>query len=497
MSAAARYLRSEQLTQDGDITTSRGVDQVTGLAVLIYDFPFPPRARPGRPEVDGLPTVLAASFEEGRGTLVTAYPSGATLVAPGEAVVDDQFVLQSLTTLRDCARAKLVHGDLSSGRFLWTKGRVLLEGYGVPWGKPAQIRTEEELRVGLANDLRSAVAALLELSRDGVSSEVLAALQGASGERPNVTDAAQLQGVIRRLAGGAVTVPAAGFGDIVLPSLGSAKPPSAKESRDTPSLDGVDLDAVDFSTVPVAPRAGVDFDEQDVAGSLGGAPSVSLTRTDMRVEPEVFERKPPPAPAAPTTGPIPSTDPDPITLTSDPGLTVPPDKADGAATTGFVKAPPPGATYRVGNLDESMRAAPIRLDVRAVTPSKRRAYRGPLLLSLLLAITIFASYLAVLSQRASRTEVVGGTVGHVVDVQILPNNLPPVSLVVSRSPSGSAYSAGTIIASVPRRVRFDANGQWTVHATFQGRRSEPLSFTVPDDTVIVLNFPTADDGTGP
>lgn len=143
-----------------------------------------------------------------------------------------------------------------------------------------------------------------------------------------------------------------------------------------------------------------------------------------------------------------------------------------------------------------MRAAPIRLDVRAVVPNRRRAYRGPLLLSLLLAVTVLASYLAVLSQRASRTELVGGTVGHVIDVQVLPDNLPPVSLVVSRSPSGSAYGAGTIIASVPRRVRFDANGQWTVHATFQGRSSEPLTFTVPDDSVIVLNFPTQDDGPG-
>ncbi len=494
MSAAARYHRSEQLRRDGDVITSRGVDQVTGLAVLIYDFPSPPRARPGRPEVEGALTVLAASFEEGRGTLVTAYPSGATLVAPGEAVVDDQFVLQALTTVRDCAQAKLVHGNLNSGRFLWTKGRVLLEGYGVPWGEPMQIKTEEQVRKGLANDLRSAVAALLELSRDGVSSEVTAALQGAAGERPNATDAAQLHGVIRRLAGGAVTVPPAGFGDIVLPTAVDNQPPPVDAAPPGPTLDGVDFDAVDFSAVPAAPRAGIDFDEQDVAGTLDGAPSVSLTRTDMRLEPEVFESQPPPPPPKP--GPIRSSDPDPITLTSDPGLAVPPDRAKSAAETGFVKAPPPGATYRAGNLDESMRAAPIRFDVGALPTKRRRAYRGPLLLALLLAVTALASYLAVLSQRASRTELVGGTIGHVIDVQVLPDNLPPVSLVVSRSPSGSAYAAGTIIASVPRRVRFDANGQWTVHATFQGRRSEPLSFIVPDDSVIVLNFPVVDEGPG-
>lgn len=494
MSAAARYHRSEELRRDGDVITSRGIDQITGLAVLIYDFLGPPRARPGRPEVDGILTVLAASFEEGRGALVTAYPSGATLLAPGEAVVDDQFVLQVLATLRDCEQAKLVHGDLNSGRFLWSNGRVLLEGYGVPWGGIAPLRTEEQLRAGLASDLRSAVLALLELGRNAVSSEVLAALRGASSDRPNVTGAAQLHGVIRRLAGGAVTVPSAGFSDLVLPTNEDPEPHGNAETQSAPGLESVDLESVDFSHLPQAARSGIDFDEQDVAGSLGGAPSVSLTRTDMRVEPEVFDSEPPPPPRTP--GPIPTADPDPITLTSDPGLAVPPDRVKGNAESGFVKAPPPGATYRTGNLDESLRAAPIRLDVRAVTPRRRRAYRGPLLLSLLLIVTVVASYLAVLSQRASRSELVGGAVGHVVDVRIQPENLPPVSLVVSRSPTGSAYAAGTIIASVPRRVRFDANGQWTVHATFQGRRSEPLTFTVPDESVIVLNFPAVDEGEG-
>src|SRR5690606_4267396 len=121
---------------------------------------------------------------------------------------------------------------------------------------------------------------------------------------------------------------------------------------------------------------------------------------------------------------------------------------------------------------------------------RKRTWRGPLLLLALLAVTLVASYLAVVAQRDAGTDLPGsGTVSHIVDVRVEPGNLPPASLVVERSPSGSAYGAGTIIASVPRRVRFDANGSWTVHATYQGRRSESVTLRVPDESQITIAFP--------
>lgn len=493
MDQAGRFQRSERLRSDGGIVTSLGVDVVTGLAVLIYDFPGAPRLRQGAQAIAGVPTPVAAWVDGERGTLVAAYPSDATLVAPGEAVVDDHFVLQALTILRDAAARGLAHGDLHAGRFLWAERRLYLEGYGVPWQADLPAAAGQALNLALRKDLRQAAAALLELGVKGISSEVAAALKAATAGT-SATDAAGLQAVVRRLAGGAVKVPSAGFGDIVLP----VAPKQQHPTEGGP----LDLDALEFTVPPATPVAGVDFDPHDVVGTMGAPPSVSATRTDMRVDPSVYAdevaapRDAPPvgapqvgAPPAPTQ---PAAEPDPITLHSDPGGTVlrtgpsTPAPSDG----GFVKNLPPGATYRAGSLDEALRPAPIRVGDEADRRQGRRSWRGPALLLLLLLAVVLGSFLALRAQRSSGLgNVEAATVRHLVDVRVTPGNLPPVSLVVDRSPDGSLYSPGTIIGSVPRRVAFDANGVWVVHAQFQGRSSTSVTLRVPDESVITLDFP--------
>ena len=110
--------------------------------------------------------------------------------------------------------------------------------------------------------------------------------------------------------------------------------------------------------------------------------------------------------------------------------------------------------------------------------------------ALLLLAVVLGSFLALRAQRSSGLgNVEAATVRHLVDVRVTPGNLPPVSLVVDRSPDGSLYSPGTIIGSVPRRVAFDANGVWVVHAQFQGRSSTSVTLRVPDESVITLDFP--------
>lgn len=503
MDQPGRFQRNERLRSDGDIVTSLGVDVVTGLAVLIYDFPGEPRARPGGQAVPGIPTVVASWADGGQGTLVVAYPSDATLVAPGESIVDDQFVLQALTVLRDASGQGLVHGDIHPGRFLWAERRLYLEGYGVPWrrGQPAAPAVASStvgpgLSAALREDLRRAAAALLELGAKGISAEVAAAL-GSAAAGTSGADATGLQAIVRRLAGGAVKVPSAGFGDIVLP-VSSAGP-----AEEGPPLD---LDALEFTPQPQAPVADLDFDPHDVAGVLGAAPSVSATRTDMRVDPAAYAARPEQAADAaavtphgrgpgrqPPPTPTPVDEPDPITLHSDPGAGVlktgPVGKApppEGA----FVKNLPPGATYRAGTLEDALRPAPIRLDGDIDGRARRRSLRGPALLLLLVLALALGSFLALRAQRSSGLgNVEAGTVRHLVDVRVTPGNLPPVSLVVDRSPDGSLYSPGTIIGSVPRRVAFDANGVWVVHAQFQGRSSESVTLRVPDESVITIAFP--------
>lgn len=484
MNDSARYQRAQKMRHDGDVVTSRGVDAVTGLPVHIYDFPGPPRVKPGQIDSEGVLTVLAAGYDGADGVLVTALQADAVPLA--DTTVDDGIVLQALRTLRDAARIGLVHGDITPERFQVAHGRLYLEGYGVPWSPETMTGTgKEAIRAALARDLVSTTKALLSFGSAGMSGEVAAALKGALGSATRSGDAGQLYTVVRRLAGGAVTVPPSGFSELTLPATAERSP-----RPEVDALSGIELASPAGSAEP-ASAAG--------AGAAGGAEDDDpLTRLDYSPAALFDEGAPeppldaegarPPGQARPVT-PLPE-DPDPITLHSDPGDTLRIDQRTTSSGGGFVKDLPPGATYRAGDPEEDVRVPPIDLEVNAVPSPHRQGWRVPLLLVTLLAVAGAAAYLALLARGDAPSDLVGGgTVSHLVDVRVDPPNLPPASLVVEQRPPGSAYRSGTIIASVPRRVGFDAEGVWVVHASIQGRVSESVTLNVPQDNAITIVFP--------
>jgi len=212
-------------------------------------------------------------------------------------------------------------------------------------------------------------------------------------------------------------------------------------------------------------------------------------------------------------------DPEPITLNSDPGLAphgqaphgqAAQDRAhqdraasgqrssaadrDAARSTldtspGFVKALPPGATYRDGNVDDDLRPAPIRFDRQEAAAARRRGWRGPALLVLVLLVAALAASLTLISQRQNAGAVAPGLV-YPVDVRVEPANLPPIQMIVDQSPPGSTIAAGTVMGATPRRHSFDAVGTWVVHGKFQERVTPPVTLSIPEDTTITLVFPT-------
>ncbi len=487
MSEPARYQRVEQAVRSGQTSTSRGVDAVTGLPVLIYDFPGAPRLKVGQLDSEGVPPVLAAGFDGARGVLVTAYPQGATRLVDGGRTMTDDVVLQTLAALRDAARVGLVHGDMTPERLLVSHGRVYVEGYGVPWnlgdlGQP----TRESIRAALTHDLVAAIKALLGFGEGSLSQEVAAALKGALGSAPGARDAGQLYTVVRRLAGGAVTVPSAGFGNLVIPTEGGSRARPSSSALDDIGLGDLDLEELDLrprTEPPAPPRAPVE-DERLTENE-------PLTPTPL----ELFDETPPLGTAVEDDVPTLATpafpdEPDPITLHSDPGPTLRTDPSLRDSGAGFVKDLPPGATYRAGNPEEPVRVPPLELNLNALPSARRRNWRLPILLLTLVVVAGAAGYLALVSGRNAPSAVQGnGAMSHFVDVRVEPANLPPVSLVVEQRPSASAFRSGTIIGSVPRRVRFDAAGTWVVHASFQGRVSESVTLRVPEDTGITIVFP--------
>ena len=504
MSQPARYQRVEQVSRSGQITTSRGVDAVTGLPVYIYDFPGAPRLKVGQLDSEGIPAVLAAGYDGAKGVLVTACPPSATKLVDTGVTMDDDLVLQTLKALRDAARVGLVHGDISADRLVLAHGRVYVEGYGAPWNHDALTQpTKESIRAALTRDLVATTKALVSFGAGGMSQEVAAALKGALGSASRAGDAGQLYSVVRRLAGGAVTVPPAGFGNLVIPTETEPKSSTTSTALDDIGLGDLDLDELDLkprqAPETAAPHLGEEpstpaWSEPTAASQV---PGWGETPTPI----ELFDETPPlrsGADAAPLTTPAFPDEPDPITLHSDPGPTLTVDPALRDSGAGFVKDLPPGATYRAGNPEEPVRVPPLDLNVSAVPKPRKRNWRLPLLLLALVIVAGASGYLALVSGRDGPSVQQGAPgISHFVDVRVDPPNLPPVSLVVEQRPSASALRSGTIIASVPRRVRFDAAGVWVVHASFQGRVSESVTLRVPEDTSITIVFPPEEEPTAP
>src|SRR5690606_8255092 len=212
---AGRFERGERYAAAHGVVTTRGVDTITGLDVLIYDFPGTPTLAAGASVSDHALKVLYANAVEGddgpRGSLVAAYPTGASLVARGESAVDDRFVLQAVQGLRDAHAQGVYHGDITPSRLLYFLGEVYIEGFGVPWRKGG------DKRALLRADVAALSKALLALAGDDLSAEVAAALRTVETANPPLT-AERLHGIVKRLAGGAVKVPAVGFTELTLPT---------------------------------------------------------------------------------------------------------------------------------------------------------------------------------------------------------------------------------------------------------------------------------------
>src|SRR5690606_27458379 len=141
---AGRFERGERYASAHGVVTSRGVDTLTGLDVLVYEFPGAPTLKAGDSvSLHSLKVLGAQVVDEGdglKGLLVAAYPTGASLLAPGESAVDDRFVLHALEGLRDAHAKGVAHGDITSSRLLYGLGEVYIEGFGVPWRPGADQR---------------------------------------------------------------------------------------------------------------------------------------------------------------------------------------------------------------------------------------------------------------------------------------------------------------------------------------------------------------------
>ena len=271
--------------------------------------------------------------------------------------------------------------------------------------------------------------------------------------------------------------------------------------------------------VPWRPEGGPDADVRALARSLLALPGHGLSpAAQATLEAAVSEApsaadvvraldasdaptstpsaRPAPTPApAPTPPPVRAPDPAPAeapTAAKAPAATdaqrTP--AATGAPPPRFSKTPPPDVTYRSGE-------TPLEQGRAVSTPASttrpgRRALPRIWMLRALIAGAVVLAVLTAISQRPLPPPPApsGPVTSIVVDVRIEPASAPPASLVIVSTPPGSRLSAGTTLGSVPRRVVFDAAGTWQVEARFQDRRSNTVTFTLPEERDVVLRFPS-------
>ncbi|MFN3265878.1 MAG: hypothetical protein ACK41E_03465 [Deinococcales bacterium] len=141
--------------QTGQIETFAGIDLITGMPVFIYTMPEQPQAIP---EVysETIPAVLEIGFEHGLGFLVTASAPGYTPLKPVLTQPRLEWLVRaSSQALADAHSGGLQHGNLEPQHFFASGDHLLIEGWGLPWGRANPDYQAPETNISFATDIFS------------------------------------------------------------------------------------------------------------------------------------------------------------------------------------------------------------------------------------------------------------------------------------------------------------------------------------------------------
>lgn len=530
------------LRQDG-VTAYRGVDPVTGLPVLIYRFAGVPHTGLARLDSDLLPRVLAWREEGEEGIVVVAFSSAYVAAEPGSGLTHQQL-LDSAEALSHAAAAGVSHGDLTRERFLLAGDTVVLEGFGLPWKAGAA-------GAGSADDVRAWALAVQELGHPevpGVRELVARAASARADQRPSpaalhaeldrllfppaAESSARLTPVVASEPEGHATVdrqedPGAAAEAGGAPRDEAAEAAAGEERVDAAGVlewddfaatGGLDRDTFRHKSPQLAAVEEIvlDFSPGDVAQP---ATEPDEPDDDMEFRPsrtfasERFAGAQPPArPAghadaataadAPRAGSGTRDAARAGDVQEDPESRVKHVKASSGSSS-FIKSLPPGGQYRSTEPARSARGGGSRT-TKPATP-EREGDRRSRRIFMLVALVILSSMLAVLAfywreGSAVRNQPVPQTqaVTYVIDVLVDPPDLPPVTLYVLESPAGSQLRPNTILGTAPRRIALDAEGTWIFEGRFQGRVSESVTLSIPEDrlstiTIVIPPPPEAEE----
>jgi hypothetical protein len=524
---ALRYQRQTLYSDSSGVKTHEGIDPLTGLPVLIYEFNGRPDPALADLESENIPGVLETSFEAGKGQVIVAYSRGYAPAAKPLKMPTFRFVMAGARALSDAARAGVIHGDLRLERFLTSGDHVLVEGFGIPWTSTPHPYSSPEGVASYAGDVYAFGKIMQELAPD-LPVPIKTLLDRCLTRKPEDR-------------------PSAGQ---LLTALGALQPKPEQPSAPQPKISQVQPSAkpqptqnaqppqqktleIDFNvSEPDPPQVQVPLKMPPVNVPLSEAPTLpDMPELDLFPEDDTNAATPPLK--QPMSLDNWDDDADGMLLETDPGSVPPkasvtskssvsnssikpvlPNKTSGKLPEAgpkrtpaknidpkqtFIKDLPPGGTYKVGKTTE-VSSAPFKETPLAPTfdevflkgnKSSKNTLRIVMVVSLLLGALILAGLVFFRGGivNPGPTEPNNATANYIVSVNITPAGLPPLDLVVVSSPEGSKFRAGMVASKVPGQVVLDRLGTWQFQARFQESLSEPVTLQLPEQRSLTVTMP--------
>ena len=541
-----RYRLQTLQADRGGVKTYQGLDPLTGLPVFIYQFSERPPAALRHLESENIPGVLELRFDGQLGEVIVAYSPEYVPIKTPATFDTTNVLLDSARALRDAAEAGVLHGDITPERFLHADGHVLLEGFGLPWQveRSAFSPPEAETR-SYAADVYAWAKSVLFITEHKVPDAAGAILTRCLSVDPEDRPvAAEVYEALLNPSAPVVNAPS--VTDTVDDEMISFElTPEEEASANTPPPDAPPVTPEHQATETVDTNDTTADTEQDNnvdTDFLEGIKPAEPTRKsafDLEID---FNLSPGAAEASddshaatqatnmPYSNQLKDTDPDPLVINTDPGLTPPPEKTrlntieelndqdffetfkkpepekplesapkeavtkpvEKAPEPTFIKSLPPGAQFKPGSTEFDMRPGSFDEDDDEIDSSRGRNTRRVLLLLVLLACGGLLAALALTRQNfrtASPQTPASGNL-YVINVSLEPANSPPSDLYVISSPAGSSFRPGDGVSKVPGQIVLDKEGTWQLQARFQDRATNIISITVPQERTATLVLPT-------
>ena len=505
----SRYqLKALYAEQDG-ISTYEGIDSLTGLPVLIYQFRGRSLSTLMTLESENIPGILASQQEGEQAQVVVAYSKNYRPLSVPLSLDIGKLLVGSSRALKDAAQAGIIHGDIKPERFLASGDHVLLEGFGLPWQISNDAFRPPEAASGssFAGDVYAWAKSLLYLTDGQISSEIKGLLNACIAQDPNERPAAsELYSALKTAA------VAAPVEEVYVPS---AADPTVPQS----GLDPIELDFAPEAVEAETPSKGDEAEPDDFMAFFGKIDTPKSEPDSPATEASVAESSPAEVfsegfydehaeEMMDSQLDYPSNSnayDEPSMVVSDAGEREPlsveaPAVAETPKGGGkFIKNLPPGATYHAGEMSrEVLRPGMFEEYAFEDQPARRSINIRRIILLSLFIIGVGVLTFLILNQDFSRVSpdlpTTQELVRYPVEVQIGPASLPPVEIVVVQSPTGSRLLPNTVVGRFSpgiNNIVLDRDGIWQLQARFQDRVSETVTFELPQQRNVALTLPEA------